>query len=77
MPNPCSTLGCYILALNPSTVSEETASVERPFQATIVLGKNDFFFFFFFICKRADCLSFYRFASLLKDRLKLLKSLFS
>ena len=42
MPNPCSTLGYYILALNPSTVSEETASVVRPFQATIVLGKNEF-----------------------------------
>ena len=42
MPNPCSTLGCYILVLNPPTVSEETASVVRPFQATIVLGKNEF-----------------------------------
>ena len=58
MPNPCSTLGCYILALNPSTVSEETASVERPFQATIVLGKNDFFFFFFLSVKgQIVCLS--------------------
>ena len=42
MPSPCSTLGYYILALNPSTVSEETVSVVRPFQATIVLGKNEF-----------------------------------
>ena len=42
MPNPCSNLGCYILALSPSTVSEETALVVRPFQAAIVLGRMNF-----------------------------------
>ena len=42
IPSPCSTLGYYILALYPSAVSEETASVVRPFQVSIVLGKNEF-----------------------------------
>ena len=33
---PAPTLGYYILALNPSTVSDETASVVRSFQFAIV-----------------------------------------
>ena len=36
-------VGHYILDLNPSTVSAETASVVSPFQVTIVLGKKENF----------------------------------
>ena len=36
-------LGHYILELNPSTVSAETASVVSPFQVAIVLGKKENF----------------------------------
>ena len=35
---PCLTLGYYILAFNPSTVSELTALVVGPFQVVIVRG---------------------------------------
>ena len=39
-PCPCPTLGHYVLDLNPSTVSAETASVVSLFQVAIVLGKK-------------------------------------
>ena len=42
-PCPCPTLCHYILDLNPSTVSAETASDVSPFQVAIVLGKKEFF----------------------------------
>ena len=38
----CPKLGHYILVLNPSTVSAETASVVSPFQVAVVLGKKEY-----------------------------------
>ena len=40
---PVQTLGHYILDLNPSTVSAETASAVSPFQVAIVLGQKETF----------------------------------
>ena len=40
---PAQTLGHYILDLNPSTVSAETASVVSPLQVAVVLGKKENF----------------------------------
>ena len=41
LQNPCPTQGCYILDLNPSAVSEETASTVSPFKVAIVLEKKE------------------------------------
>ena len=42
-PCPCPTIGHYIVDLNPSAVSAETASVVSPFRVAIVLGKKENF----------------------------------